>query len=241
MGWIEQARRKQEKRLLDLQESMPALQGQFGTDFHSAPGWREIGMQFSCIPDAVEGWDSTVVKNIRKIDPSFVPVKINWIFMSPTDTGEPEEKVFVRYGLARKVDDPHGELTPLNVLMPSTLNGWPTPNKLEVIFQGPRKKERYCDLPGEFVPLGGAVYQWFIDHYGQQDPEEVMAVIQAQREAHERKKKQLQDEIDYMQKDLDKYTQKMLDRTSEIELRNYLLGDRRKGTTPYVHMRKKND
>ncbi len=240
MGWIEQARRKQEAKLQALQDKAPRLQGQFGTDFHSAPGWREVGMEFSCIPDALHGWDETVVGNIRKIDSTFVPVKINWVFLSPSDTGNPQEKVFVRYGLARKVDDPHGELAPMNVLMP-TKGKLPRPNKLVVIFQGPRKKEKYCDLPGEFVPLDGAVYQWFVDNYGQQDPEEVMTIIQAQREAHEKRKQKLQDEMDYVQKDLDKYTQKMLDRTSEIELRDYLLGDRRKGPTPYVHMRKQND
>lgn len=237
MGWIEQAKLKAAHRLKAMEASMPTMHGQFATDFNSAPGWREVGMEFTCIPDALHPWDAKIVSAIRRIDPSFVPVTIRWVFLSPHDTGNPQEEVFVRYGLARKVDDPYQVLPPMNVLMP-TDNSLPRPNKLVVIFQGPRKKEKYCDLPGDFVPFDGNILNWFYDNYGIQSPEEVMAIIEQRRKAHEQKKRSVQSEMEYIQRDIEKYAQKMLDRVSEVEIKERLLGDRSKGSTPYVFLRK---
>ncbi len=228
MGWVERAQRKQAAKLKALERSAPTLHGTYGTDFATAPGWREIDMQFSLIPDVSYPPDWGVVRAIREIDPSFTWVWVKWIFRSPRDLSDGAERdvVFGRHGLARYVNDPHAEIAPMKVDMPSYTR-LPKPNKFLIMFQGERRKGKWADLPGDYQPFNDGVLRWFKDHYGEQDPEEMKKIlVRNKREAWERSENKKADEFEYMMSDIDKYCQKQLDNVSEGMVRDYLLGDK---------------
>lgn len=237
MGWIEEAKAKQQARLKRLQDSAPALHGQFGTDFHTAPGWREIGMFYSLIPDAIYPPDWKLVKAVQKLDPSLTWIWVKWVFLSPQETGAPRLVTFGRHGIARYVADPHGELYPMEVEGASWFKG-PKPNIFEVLFQGERRKGKGSDLPGEYQPFNDQAFAWVKDHYGAPDPETMREGIRAKRAYWEKMENKKAEEFEYMMKDIDKYTQKQLDKISDVEMREHALGDVRKAIKPYAFLGK---
>lgn len=125
--------------------------------FYTAPGYREIGMFYSCVPDAAYPWDPKVMREIWKYAPDAIPMWVHWVFLSPQETGSPEIVVFGRHALGRRIENQRGYLEPFRVHMPTMpCQGlhFERPNDIWFIHQGPMGlHERYKDLPGDYLPF----------------------------------------------------------------------------------------
>jgi hypothetical protein len=125
--------------------------------FYTAPGYREIGMFYSCVPDAAYPWDPKVMREILQLAPDAIPMWVQWVFLSPQETGNPEIVVFGRHALGRHIVNHVGYLEPFRVLMPTMpCQGlrFERPNDIWFIHQGPMGQHpKYKDLPGDYLPF----------------------------------------------------------------------------------------
>jgi len=125
--------------------------------FYTAPGYREIGMFYSCVPDPAYPWDSKVMREIWKYAPDAIPMWVHWVFLSPQETGNPEVVVFGRHALGRRIENQRGYLEPFRCHMPTMpCQGlhFERPNDIWFIHQGPMGKHpKYKDLPGDYLPF----------------------------------------------------------------------------------------
>jgi hypothetical protein len=125
--------------------------------FYTAPGYREIGMFYSCVPDPAYPWDPKIVREIWKWAPDAVPMWVHWVFLSPQETGNPKIEIFGRHALGRVIKNRRGSLEPMRVLMPTfPCQGltFEKPNDIWFIHQGPMGlHKKYKDLPGDYLPF----------------------------------------------------------------------------------------
>lgn len=125
--------------------------------FYSAPGYREIGMFYSCVPDAAYPWDPQVMREILVVAPDAIPLWVRWVFLSPQETGNPEIVVFGRHALGRRIANQRGYLEPMRVTMPTMpCQGltFEKPNDIWFIHQGAMGlHKKYKDLPGDYLPF----------------------------------------------------------------------------------------
>lgn len=133
----------------------------FRDSFYTAPGYREIGMFYSCVPDPAYPWDPDVMRRIWVVAPDTVPLWVHWVFMSPQDTGEPKLEIFGRHALGRCIKSSHTYLEPMRVLMPTMpCQGlhFEKPNAIWFIHQGEMGLHpKYKDLPGDYLPFDWAL------------------------------------------------------------------------------------
>jgi hypothetical protein len=135
------------------------------TDFHSARGYREVAMEYTCVPDAVYPWDARLMKKIWEFAPDTVPLWINWVFRTPrNETGE-QDVVFGRHGLGRAIRPHRSDLIPFRCAMPTMpCNGitFEQPNTIWFIHQGDSPSEKNVDLPGDYLPfdMGMVMKAW---------------------------------------------------------------------------------
>lgn len=136
---------------------LPRARVPFRDSFYTAPGYREIGMFYSCVPDPAYPWDPRVMREIQKLAPDAVPLWVHWVFLSPQETGNPKIEVFGRHALGRVIRNQRGYLEPFRVLMPTMpCQGltFEKPNDIWFIHQGPMGRHpKYKDLPGDYLPF----------------------------------------------------------------------------------------
>ena len=142
---------------LPIPEEMPVVATlPVRTDFHSARGYRQVAMEYTCIPDAVYPWDARLMKKIWEFAPDTVPLWINWVFRTPrNETGE-KDVVFGRHGLGRAIRPHRSDLIPFRCAMPTMpCNGitFEQPNAIWFIHQGDSPSEKNVDLPGDYLPF----------------------------------------------------------------------------------------
>lgn len=229
---------EKQKALRKYSESLSTAARPLRTDAHSAPGWRDLGMEISCIPDAVYPWDREVLRAVREFDPGVVPIWVRWIFLSPQDTGEPEVVVFGRHGIARRLprDPKSPEPVPLQIMGFESGRPQPHPHLIEFIWMGARDK-RASDLPGAYKPFDWEMYHWMRNNYQTKSVKELVreAVFNPEdRRKAEFKKKQAED--DYRRADLERFVNNKLSQVSEVELRDHFLGDKEKKSKPTVDL-----
>lgn len=206
-SWYRDALINRKRQLGKLQQQAPSLTV---TIPNRAPGWHEVGMEISCIPDAVYPWDAQVFKAIQRIAPDLVPVWVRWVFISP----DGETVVFGRHALARVNKAKKREGVNWNVEMPTMpVNGcrFETPNDELTIIQA-ETSSIAPDLPGDYLPFGWNVYAMVRDNYKHHDIKDLKKrFIEDKKEALSREKKRLADEQEYKQRDLDKFINKKLE------------------------------
>ena len=153
MSWSQGIPAGAEGHLSDPSQ-LPALNMKVGDSFSTAPGYRELDVVYTCVPDVAHPWDPKIMKMIWKLAPDAVPLWVQWVFMSPADTGNPEVVVFGRHGLGRCIRNNRVELPEFRCAMPSMPCAglkFEQPNMLWFIHEGDRPKEKYLDLPGEYL------------------------------------------------------------------------------------------
>lgn len=214
-----------------LDKALPRLSYRQADSFHTAPGWREMDVSYSCIPDPVYPWDPVVMRAIREFAPDAVPMWVHWVFMSPSETGNPEAVVFGRHALGRRIRNQASELEPFRCAMPTMpCQGltFERPNRIWFIHEGSPNPE-HPSLPGTFLPFDGSILdrakksaigfrmteKEFIAHLKEE-------FIEKERRAKDLRKRQLQEDLEYRQRDFEKYARRHVENISDVEADEYL-------------------
>lgn len=210
---------------------LPKLTHKVADSPASAPGWREIDVVYSCIPDAAYPWDPVVMRMIQEFAPDAVPMWIHWVFLSPHATGNPQITVFGRHALGRRIRNLTSELEPFRCLMPTMpCQGlsFEQPNRIWFIHEGSRD-QRAADLPGTFLPFDSSIldrarrnaigFRMTEKEFAAHMREEF---IENERRARELRRKQLREDMEYRQQDFERYARGQLDKVSEVEARDYV-------------------
>ena len=205
------------------QPVLPTVTRPVRDSFYSAPGWRELDMEFSCCEGEYPR-DPAVTRAIRTFDPDMIPLWVRWVFLSPQETGAPYVEVFGRHAIGRWVKNPHYLHEPLRVLTPFHWRG-PTPNQVDLILEGV-PDPRAADLPGAFVPWDWRLYYFLRKAYTDHRSAKELAkqFVHDPAEAQRRAQEQVRAEFEYRQRDLQRYAQKQLDKVSEVEAREFFTG-----------------
>lgn len=205
--------------------------------FHTAPGYRELAVEYTCIPDSMYPWNPEVMQAIRVFAPDAVPLWVRWVFRTPQDYEDPHDKVFGRHALGRSVDNLESDLEPLTVTMPSMpCQGltFPKPNRLWFIHEGER--EENIELPGAFLPFDATIYLQaeeaargfrMTDQEYKAHLRDVM--INQPMERREARKRANEDDMEERSKDFHKYADKIIETVSDVEIGEFSrrAGDRR--------------
>lgn len=203
--------------------------------FYTAPGYREIGMFYSCVPDPAYPWNPMIMREIRKLAPDAVPLWVHWVFMSPQETGNPKLEIFGRHALGRVIKQQRRELTPMRVLMPTMpCQGlwFERPNDIWFIHQGRMGEHpKYKDLPGDYLPFDHdllAKVQDMAKAFRMTDAEyrEHLRKIMIEEPiaADQLKVKQAREQRLYKEADLGRYLDKQYEKVSEVEAKEHYLG-----------------
>jgi len=197
----------------------------------TAPGWREIDVAYSCIPDPVYPWDPVVMKAILEFAPDAVPMWVHWVFLSPQETGNPEVVVFGRHALGRRIQNKTSELEPFRCAMPTMpCQGltFERPNRIWFIHEGSTHPKN-PDLPGAFLPFDGSILdraKKSATGFRMTEKEFIESMkkdfIEKERAATELRKKQVQDDIEYRSRDFEAYARRQLDKVSDVEAKEYV-------------------
>lgn len=199
--------------------------------FHTAPGFRTVGLEFTCVPQAGTPWDPEVIKKLWELDKRYTPLWVRYILKVPADWGTNETILIGRHALGLRVNSPNNDLPDFPCQMPQMpCNGitLEKPNVVHTILQGEAPKGGMeCELPGEYQPFNMNLYyseKSKLDKWHNKSAKEIAReIITTGREAEESYKKLKGLENEYIQKDLLKFTQKKLDQVSELEAKEYLM------------------
>lgn len=223
-GWLKKAHAKQEAAFERLNAARPT---------YAIPkrlGWTYKGVKISAFPAPGYDWNPKVIQAIQRIDPDLQPLWITYIYLSPPEDGRDNVQVhtFGRNALGRVNRDPHSQLYSLPVEMPSrtSYSYWSfkmqKPNMIEHIFVGDRDS-RAADLPGAYQPLDWEAYYFLASAYGHH----TLAALRSKwmsEDAYEAQLEKTQEEEAYKVSQVTKFAQKKLEQTSEVELKEYMLG-----------------
>lgn len=210
----------------------PSLRVKFADSPYTAPGWRELGVEYSCIPDAAYPWDPQVMREVWKYAPDAVPLWVRWAFLSPQETGNPKVTVFGRHGLGRHIDDLHSDLDGFRCEMPDMpCQGvrFKKPNRIWFIHQGKMTRDRNAALPGEYLPFDGTLLDTVRDAstaFRQTAKEFIAAekermILSKRRRREEFFRRYWADMAD-RDRDFGRYAAKMQERISDVEIKEYM-------------------
>jgi len=232
-GWVG----KQLDRLADLQlrqsAPIPIDLGAVPDSPWTAPGWKEVDITYTCVPDSVYPWDPKVLERIHEFDPEAVPIWVRWTFRSPDNK---QLVTFGRHAIGRyrpilTKDVPH-----LSIEAMPSVPKMKRPNVIEFIWMDNNEDD---DLPGKYRPFDDRLVFFCRKNYAQKSVREYMAQIESWREAYFKNVASMKEDMAYRQKDLDRYVQKKLDQMSEVEMGEVFgnLQHRKKEIKPMVVLR----
>lgn len=209
---------------------LPKLTHKVADSPATAPGWREVDVAYSCIPDAAYPWDPVVMKAIQEFAPDAVPMWVHWVFLSPHETGNPQVVVFGRHALGRRIQNMTSELEPFRCAMPTMpCQGltFERPNRIWFIHEG-STNPRYPDLPGTFLPFDGSILDRAKKSaigFRMTEKEFVEAMreefIEKERRARDLRRQQLADDMEARHRDFEAYAKKQMERISDVEAKEY--------------------
>ena len=185
-------------------------------------------MEYSCIPDPVYPWDPVIMKRIREYAPDAVPMWVRWIFRSPEEDTNPHDVVFGRHALGRAPKNARVGQIPFQCDMP-TMSKYDRPTMIWFIHEGARPKEKYVDLPGEYLPFDDALLERVKENsvgFRMSDEEYKIylkkELIENVREGQQRRSKMIADDMEARNRDFDAYAQKIFDSLSDVEIAELL-------------------
>jgi hypothetical protein len=171
---------------------VPELNASF--DLKDAPtGWHPVPGYplWQVVPDVTYPWNPEVVKAMRRIDPSIVPLWVTWAYKPPKDDANKDIFVTGRHAVGWHL--PQYDSQDFHVLMPTgPIDGltFKRPNRLWKIYHVASETEEriggfvpwswwmYYNLREEFREMGAPTIKEYIA-----DKKAVMAVRKAAREA----------------------------------------------------------
>lgn len=201
-------------------------------DFQTAPGWREVAVEYSCIPDSMYPWDPCVMKAIRVLALDAVPMWVRWVFRSPQDTENPHDVVFGRHALGRSIDHQKSELDGFRCEMPTMpCQGlkFSKPNRIWFIHEGERPTERFVDLPGDYLPFDETLYLKVLDmsagfRMTDKEYKEALREQFIHKPERERQKRIAAnaDDMEQRSKDWHSYADKIMKSISDVEIKEFM-------------------
>jgi hypothetical protein len=234
---------KRQQAIKRLAASAPTITAPIRDSFHTAPGYRELSVEYSCIPDPLYPWDPAVLKAIWTFDPRVVPLWVRDVYLSPADTGEPEVVVFGRHGIGITIDNPSTQPTPMPCTMPSMpCQGvsFKAPSTVILVWHSGLfgYTQQHVDLPGEYMPFDMGLYHYlrasYLDNATSKDV--IYDVVEGQRLRHEKLKQRINEELEYRMKDVGQYADKQLEKVSEQDWAEHLLADKPQNTKSRVYL-----
>lgn len=194
----------------------------------NAPGWKELGITYTCIPDSVYPWDPKILKRIQEFDPDVRPLWVRHSFLSPDNT---EIAVIGRHGIGRYKPTTIKDVVTLEV--EGAPPGMEKPNIIEFVWSGPSDGS----LPGDYKPFDDSLVAHCRTRYTLKSAREAKADMHNDIALARARRAKAQEEHDYIKRDLDKYVQKKLDNMSEVELKETFgnLHHRKHEPKLYVH------
>lgn len=182
----------------------------------TAPGWRDMGMDFSLSEDVAHPRDPAVTKAIQVFDPKLVPLWCRWGFLPP---GGSEVVVFGRHAIGRWVDNPLQQKEMILSLV----------NQVEFIWEGSifgNRDPRGSDLPGSYMPWDWQLYSFCRQNFVRNPDAASMKdrFIEQPKEAKKKRRKKQAEEQAYIARDLEKFVNKKLEEAGEVEMKNHFLG-----------------
>jgi len=199
--------------------------------FHTAPGYREIAVEYSCIPDALYPWNPTVMRDILAVAPDAVPMWVRWVFRSPEEYENPETIVFGRHALGRKVEHLRSDVEPFHCFMPNMpCQGlkFARPNRVWFIHEGPHPEDKYKDLPGDYRPFDHSILETVIEmaegfKMTEKEYKKHLydTMIEAARRARAKRKAAIDDDMEMRSRSWHSYADKIIETISDVEMAEY--------------------
>lgn len=189
-----------------------------------APGWHQLDMEFTCAEGEYPR-DPAVTKAIKEFLPDAIPLWVRWAFWNPR-SGDPSVRVFGRHALGRY--DPNvtsrSERTGYEQIKTGYFHRGPVPNVIEEVFMG-APPEDASDLPGAFIPWDWALVNYLKVKVGYANSmtksdwkDELIYKLKREREAQALRNST---EYEYIMRDIGKFTDRMMEETSEREMKLY--------------------
>ena len=238
--WVLQADKQRIAELEKARLSATQVVRPVADSFHTAPGWREVAFELTCIPNQAYPWNPEVIKAIWKFDPTLVPIWVNWVFAPP---GKDNERVvFGRHVIGRHEASLRSDLEDFPCTMPSMpCQGitFKKPNVLELVLMMPDNSQfpNVSDLPGDFIAFDWPIVEWLRERFkASQNTQLAKDYINRQRESEEKAKQAMEDDAAYRLRDLQKFVDKKLEQVSEVELRDHILGKKDRQAKPILFL-----
>jgi hypothetical protein len=207
--------------------------------FFTAPGWREVAVEYTCIPDAMYPWDPKVMRAINVFAPDAVPLWVRWVFRSPQDEDNPIDVVYGRHALGRAIENLEAERSDFTCSMPEMpCQGlvFSRPNRIWFIHEGERPQEKYVDLPGDYLPFDGtlvvkaeeAARGFRMTEKEYRDFLREKFIEQAEQ-GRRKRVLAIEDDLEQRRKDIAPYIERTLEKISDVEIGEYMrsVGQRR--------------
>lgn len=219
------------RKILPQEQDMPKAMVREAQSFDQAPGYREIGMFYTCVPDVQYPWDPTIMKEIWRFAPDAIPMWVQWVFLGPKERGEHIE-VFGRHALGRKIWHPNYDLTPFHCEMPSfPCQGlsFEKPNYIWFVHEGAKLNDgKYKDLPGNFLGFDDSILRRAKDEavgFNMTEREFIEFMretyIEKPRLERERRLKALEEDMAARDADFEKYARGQMDKISDVEIKEF--------------------
>lgn len=194
----------------------PPIQYDISDSMHTAPGWRILGSDwYTCVkPVDAPYVDEEVIKAIQAFDPSIIVLWRRQRYLRP---GRTEPETFTHLALGRHVKVPTREMVLFHVEMPEDAEH-EVPNELILVWEY-FGEDRYFKGggPGGHMPCDMRLY-WFLRHqFNNLRSGRTVALERERRirDLHDRRRKQLRDELEYRQKHLDAFVMNQLDQPGD--------------------------
>lgn len=228
--WVYEQARREEARFKQLQRSLPTGTMNVRDSFHTARGYRDLGMKFT----AGEGEyprNPLVVAEIKNQWPDLVPLWCRWAFRGP----DGEDIVFGRHAIGRINRDPKLPAEEFAVDKPFGYGVYRNPHQLILIWQGSKPDKRGVDLPGEYLPFDWNLLEFLrkSEFRGIKAEKERLARVEDEQIKAAANRREEQDRINA---DLQNYVNKKLDTVSEVELKEWALGGKYQKPSPKVSL-----
>lgn len=226
--------------------AMPSLA--VGMDLKDAPsGWAPVPgyPKWQVVPDPATPWDVDVVKAMRKLDPTLVPLWVTWAYKPPKRDASCEVFVTGRHAIGWHLPDLPS--LDFNVLMPTSPIGGMTfkrPNRLWKIYH---VSEETSQRIGGFVPWTWWQYYNLREEFREAVPEDerqdenrnrqgghfsMKAYLEAKKAAMDVRKASLDAQQSYMRSQVEPFIQKKLDGVSDTLWKEWLSGGNKTAAPP---------
>lgn len=235
MSWADVARRRHKAAEAALAQALPSYSVPIADSLYTAPGWRFLGEYYYTWKDVMYPWDPNVLRAIREIEPTVVPVTRRSIWQK-MDRGNPQTPiVLIRHAVVRAIRDPIIPPHQFRIELPihhepGLWSSFPNiytripGNWMELQHHSRDIRPYSPDLPGAYLghdwDLNGMLHR---DYENNRSWKEIVNDFHAPvEEEEERKEKFNQDENDYVDRQI---ARDFNEEASDLEWKEALLGD----------------